>query len=433
MKQIFLVTLSFALIFQINAHAADGLSLEKTLEMATSSPRQLASEQTVEAAAARLSQAKGAFLPAANVSETFRRTDDPVGVFSTKLQQGKFAANDLALNSLNNPAGVNNWTTRIEAQQPIIHSGVDIYKKRSAEHSLTAAEEMNHFNQLSIRLQAASLYYQAVALRNKIGVVGQGIAKLKNLEASFEQADAPSSANESNYLIAKSIRSELEAQEIRLKTMEMNTKRLLSSLIGLPDNDVRLTDSLPSPSYATGHTTDADTKRSDVAAAEAIVKATEADHKASKWSWGPNLDAYAAYNRYTGNFNSSKGSYETGVMLSWPVFRGHRTGEVREAEAMKIMAQKQHEAVSNQAEAERSNSFTRLKACINQYHLNQRAVNEASRALNLAAQRYMEGTLPLLDYSQAIQNWTMMQQMLVDNHYSIAEAYIQKRFQTGDL
>lgn len=434
MKRTILATLSTVLLFQLSAHASEPLSLAKVLELAAAAPRQLASDQTVEAAAARLAQAKGAFMPSANISETFRRTDDPVGVFSSKLQQGKFAASDLALDTLNNPGGINLWATRVEAQQPIIHSGVDIYKKKAAEHSLDAAEEMNRFSLQNIRLQAATLYYQAVALRGKVAAVGNGIAKLKNLEASYEQADAPSTANESNYMIAKSIRSELEAQNIRLKTMEMNTRRLLAAVIGSPDDmDLRLTDPLPTPSYAAGHTSDAEFKRSDVAAVEAQVKAAEAGHKASKWSWGPNLDAFAAYNRFTGDYTSSKGSYEAGVMMSWPVFRGHRTGEIREAEAMKVMAQKQHEAVSKQAEAERRNSFARLKACIDQYRLNQRAVAEATKALDLAAQRYAEGTLPLLDYSQAIQNWTMMHQMLVDNHYSVAEAYIQKRFQTGDL
>jgi outer membrane protein len=59
---------------------------------------------------ARLSRTT--LLPSLWFDETITRGNDPVYVFGTKLRQQRFTQNDFALNNLNRPTPINNYTTR---------------------------------------------------------------------------------------------------------------------------------------------------------------------------------------------------------------------------------------------------------------------------------------------------------------------------------
>jgi len=419
-----------ALLFPVTVFARD-LSLNEALSMADTSPRMEASSAQVDAAKGKLMQVNGAFMPQINVSETYHRTDDPVGVFAAKLQQAKFTAADFNIDRLNHPNGINNWITRAEIAQPIIHSGVDISRRRSADHAFDAAKKLHEFDRQGMRLKVTNIYNATVALREKLSVLDRGIELLKSLEATYEQAEAPTSANATNFLVARSVRTGLEAERLRTKVSEESSRRSLAALIGLnTDEEINLTSALPRPA---GFESSSGKKRPDVLAAELQMKSAAAAHRATKWSWGPNLDAFAAYNRYTGDFSSSSGSYEAGVMLSLPVFNGPRFGNIKEAEAQRLAAERLYRATTNESEADLANAEQRAKACVEQYKITEDAAKTADEALRLARQRYQEGTLPLLDYSQTIQNWSSMQQRLIDARYSSGESKSWLAYQTGDL
>lgn len=423
-----------AVIVPLISYAVEPLTLSKALELVDSSPRNSALRAEVRSAEGRLLSSSGAFMPQVNVSERYVRTDDPVGVFAGKLQQGKFTAQDMAINNLNHPDAINNWVTRAEITQPVLHSTTDLYKRGAASHQLNSVRQMSGFERESLRLDVVSLYYQAVAYREKAKVLKGAISSMKALEASYEQASAPSSANETNYIVAKSIRSDLESQLVSVETMGDNTKRYLASILGIKDPEgIELTDSIPEAQRSINEEWSGSETRGDVKAAESMYRAAVSEHRSAKSTFGPNVDLFAAYNRYTGDFKSSDGSYEAGMLFSWPIFSGERFGKVKEANANRMAARESFEAMKLKAEAEKENSAQRLNACIEQYRLNKRATDEAAKALRLAKQRYMEGTLPLLDYSQTIQNWAMISLRLVDSRYSVAESDANKKFQTGDL
>ncbi len=418
------------LLFPALVQARD-LTLDEAISLADSSPRMEASSAQVDAAKGRLMQANGAFMPQVNVSESFRRTDDPVGVFAAKLQQAKFTAGDFAIDKLNHPGGINNWVTRAEINQPLIHSGVDINKREASNHAYDAAKKLHEFDRQGMRLKVTNVYNSTVALREKLAVLERGIELLRSLEATYEQADAPTSANATNFLVARSVRTGLEAERLRTSVMEENARRSLAAMLGLSaSEEIRLTTGLPEPALKDP---ESPKKRPDVLAAESQMRSMAAFHRASKWSYGPNLDAFAAYNRYTGDFSSSSGSYEAGVMLSLPLFNGPRFGNVKEAEAQRVAAERLYSATINESQADLENGRERAAACVEQFKITQGAAKTADEALRLARERYKEGSLPLLDYSQTIQNWSAMQQRLIDARYNVTESNSWLAYQTGDL
>ena len=60
------------------------------------------------------------YLPTISTEWSVVRTDDPVAVFGSKLRQGRFAATDLALDALNQPAAVGNAAFGVTVEQPLL-------------------------------------------------------------------------------------------------------------------------------------------------------------------------------------------------------------------------------------------------------------------------------------------------------------------------
>jgi len=84
--------------------------------------------QELQTTLAQYKQTQAAFLPQVSVSHTGTRTNNPVFAFGGKLNQGVFGQSDFAIDALNNPDAITNFTTNIEVKQPIINA--DTYLQR---------------------------------------------------------------------------------------------------------------------------------------------------------------------------------------------------------------------------------------------------------------------------------------------------------------
>ena len=70
-------------------------------------------------AAARVTQARGGYLPKVDVSESWQRGDHPAFVFGAHLAQRRFSAADFALEAINHPATTNDFGAALSVEQPL--------------------------------------------------------------------------------------------------------------------------------------------------------------------------------------------------------------------------------------------------------------------------------------------------------------------------
>ena len=77
----------------------------------------------VPAAEAQVARARARFLPQISFFQSFLNSDNPAQVFTQKLNQRQFTAQDFFLDNLNNPAPYSNWRTGLVARQPIFQAG----------------------------------------------------------------------------------------------------------------------------------------------------------------------------------------------------------------------------------------------------------------------------------------------------------------------
>ncbi len=91
------------------------------------------------AASAGTKEARSGLLPKVVFSESATRGDDPVYVFGTRLRQGRFTADDFALNRLNYPTPIGDFTTRFGGQWTLFDSFSNLLNVRRAQKMQEAA------------------------------------------------------------------------------------------------------------------------------------------------------------------------------------------------------------------------------------------------------------------------------------------------------
>jgi len=97
---------------------------------------------SADVASARISarSARTSLLPALSFSEATTRGNDPVYVFGAKLRQQIFTQNDFALNNLNRPPPLNNFTTRFAGNWTAFDSLHTQFEIRRADLRLKSAQ-----------------------------------------------------------------------------------------------------------------------------------------------------------------------------------------------------------------------------------------------------------------------------------------------------
>jgi len=108
----------------MTAYAEEQLSLDQAIETALKNhPNLKAADSQVDAAQANILKSNSGFLPKVTLSETWSRTDNPLMVLGTKLNQEMVTPSDFDPAVMNDPDTMSNYNTRISVMQPLFNGG----------------------------------------------------------------------------------------------------------------------------------------------------------------------------------------------------------------------------------------------------------------------------------------------------------------------
>ena len=156
------------------------LTLSEAVEAALSGNRGLAAAAArADAAELGARAGEGFLFPSIQGTAGAMRTDDPVGVFGTKLRQRRFAAEDFDIAALNDPGAVSDWTAGIGAQWDIAQPHRWVERDAGDARSRAAAAALDRTREGTI-FRTRALYVEAVRAQSG----------LQALEAALTSATA---------------------------------------------------------------------------------------------------------------------------------------------------------------------------------------------------------------------------------------------------
>lgn len=403
------IAISFALfVFSSKAFAQETveLTLDQAISQAIKSNWQVKkTEAKLGMAKSELMQANAAFLPNVNVSETYVNTTDPLNVFGFRLKQEIVTNADFNPVLLNDPDAFNNFTTRIQVEQPILN--FDAFVGRGAAAANVKATEFNlEWTKNLISLKAKYLYFQLQLAKKQKEVLqlsSKALAEGLTVTQNFYEQNLIQKVD----LLDMQLRiSEIESHLLATETQISNVNAQFAHFLGYsPNTQLTLSDEIQNFTEVNlselGATTITD--RSDMKAMSLQLQASNRMLNSAKFKFLPRLNAFGSY-EFNDDviFGTNANNYMVGARLEWDIFKGGKNvGEWQKMKHQKNMMQLSYDEKLSDSERELTQVKNQLLVAKKQVELAKLTVAQAEESFRLKSDRYEQGLEKTADVLKA--------------------------------
>ncbi len=376
------------------AAAQTPLSLDEAVKTALEQHSTLtAASAQIDAAGARMEQARAARGPQVGWMESFQTSNNPVFAFGSLLNQRRFTEGNFRIDSLNSPGLVNNFQTMVSAGQVIYDGGAGKARVQSAEIGRELSKEQRRGLEMQ-RIAAVAQRYHAIWLGTEALKTAE--AGEKSAQADLERADGIRAAGMSTDADVLSIRVHLAAmrEQVLDRRQDVRVARAaLNEAMGVKlDTEYELTTPL------TGLVTAAAAKsvvasRPDLRSAELQRQASETQVTVARAALYPQISLNAAFEADRGRFVTQAGvNWFAGATLRWSLFNGGADRRrIDEASHLTAAARAGERQVSQAAQLELRQAEASLAAASERIGVSEAAVQHASEGLRIVKNRFGAG------------------------------------------
>lgn len=348
-----------------------------------------------EMARAGQHQTRAVFLPRLTVSEQGVTTNDPLSTFGFKLKQETVSQADFAPTLLNDPDRVDNFTTTVEVQQPILNLD-GIFQRRSAINQERAAEQRRMRTEAFVRFKVKEGYYGLALAARRLAVINSALTAARANRDQAQNLYAEGLIHRADFLAADVRVLELESQRTQAEANRENAAEQLRYLLGIEED----TDLVPTDSLTRERTTidtvdysQVNQQRSDMLALRYRADAAREVLRAQRSNFLPNLNVFGGYEWNDDlPFGTNGESWMAGISLKWNLFSGFENAGA--AQRARAELHKAELAVRDQAlqnEVQIGAALRNLEASRRQLQQARAAVEQARESLRIRSDRYAQG------------------------------------------
>lgn len=368
-------------------------------------PERKAALADTEAAAADVRTARSFLLPHVTFSETATRGNDPVYVFGSKLRQQRFTTADFALNVLNTPTPLNNFSSRLGATWNLFDSfaswrGINRAErgKEVAEHQLERADQQIVFG-------VVNTYDGVLLAKKELEVAAQAT---KTAQAILERSKArvqTGVAVESDLLNAQ-VRLAARKQElIRAQNNLSLAHAELGRVMGIStDKEIEPIETLTERAFPEKSLEELEKQALELRPDLKRIRSEEAAQQQSvaiaKSSFGPRANAFADWQADNPTFVTGGGgnNWVAGIEVQMDLFQGGaRRANLQHAQAMQQKIAALKEAARDAIRLEVRRAYYDLDTARQQVEVAKAAISQAQESLRITQNRYESGVSTITD------------------------------------
>ena len=345
------------------------------------------------------------YLPNITASHTGIITTNPLMAFGSKLNQEILTEADFNPNLLNNPKRTQNFTTKIEVQQPILNFD-GLYQRKVVKTKMEAQKLQTQRTHEYLIFEVKNAYMQLQLAYKGVDVLEKALISAKENLQLTDNRFKQGYLQRVDVLNAEVRVTEVKNQLRTAKSNIENASGYLSFLMN--ENQIILyqpSDNLQIKKLVANFNKvgNLSNNRSDVKAMQLASESYKKMYKAEKMSFLPRLNAFGSYELY-GNklFSTSSSGYLIGAQLKWDVFLGSkRFGKVQKSKVQYEKSKIEYQEYKAKSSLE-LNKTKRLLADVNeQLDLSKLALNQSEEALRIRKNRFKEGLEKISDLLMA--------------------------------
>jgi len=362
-----------------------------------------ASAANQHAAESRVREAQSGFLPKLSYSEAYQRSDNPVFVFGSLLNQRQFTEGNFNLDALNNPNFLNNFQSQVRADQTVYDFGATKWQVRSAQIGAEVATQEDRRTRMEVIANVAGAYFGAILGKQRLSVAEDAV---RSAEADLDRAENVRSTG---------LSTDADVLSVRVHLADMRERRI-QARYALDVAEASLNDALGLP-LETAHDlstalTPAELSRADLAALdktsmqgpgprEALLasQAASAQTSAARSALLPKISVHGVFEADRQTFVTRGGAnWFFGASLDWNLFNGFADQSRRdEAEHLAVAALAQQKQTESATRLELQKAYAAWKSAEEQIEVAAAAVTQAAESLRITRNRYEAGLSTITD------------------------------------
>jgi outer membrane protein len=396
---------SFASLLAATAAAQAPLSLQQAVSMALEkNPQRKMAVADQHAAEAGVKEARSGLLPRVSFTESATRGNDPVYAFGTRLRQERFTVADFALNRLNTPTPIGNFSSRFSGNWNLFDSFASVKSVARAKDLLQAAgHQLERADQETIfRVMQA---YLGLLLAQK----QQDVA-----EQSVKTAQSILDRSRARYESGVVVQSDLLSAQVRLAGRQEELIRArnnvafaaaqLDTAMGVPpDTEFQLSQALSQGALPQAALADLEKQalvaRPDLKQIEAQQMAQEKSVSMAKSAFGPRLNAFGGWETDSATLSQVQGNnWVAGLELQLDLFQGGaKKAQLTREKALQERMTAARQAAGDQVRLEVRRAYYDFDSARQQVGVAQAAVGQAEESMRINQNRYDAGITTITD------------------------------------
>ena len=399
------LTLISAPIFPGKQAAADEvLSLQEAMEKALRDNHQInAFHNSLASQKEDIGIARSSLMPKLTLEERFLRTNNPTFVFMSKLNQGRFTAQDFDVAALNDPSPENDFQTSLSVFQPLLAMQASIGVDMS-ETAYAAKKEEYFRKQEEIILQVSQNYFMAQMAEEYINVAEKGVE-----DAKEHLRIAQVNFNNGLGLYADTLRASTAVTEAEQKLVSARknyriAQRSLGMLLGLEDSVSTTQENISLPLHDLEYYTSHARERRDIQSMQHHFENARNNLRMNEAAYVPTLGVGSSYqlNDKDIPFGSDGESWQVFALFSWELFDGtKRHHEKQKARYLIEETREQLERLMDGAAFQVFESFLSVEEAQKNAELAKTSLATAEEGQRLVRLRYENSLSPLVDLLDA--------------------------------
>jgi outer membrane protein len=417
------------------------LSLQQAVSMALEkNPQRKMAAADQRAAAAGVQEARSGLLPRVSFTESATRGNDPVYVFGTRLRQERFTVADFALNRLNTPTPIGNFSSRFSGNWNLFDSFANVKSvarakdlQQAAGHQLERADQETIFGVVQA--------YLGLLLAQKQQDVAEQSVKTAQSILDRSQARYESGVVVQSDLLSAQVRLARRQEElIRARNNVAFAAAQLDTAMGVPA-DTRF-----QPSQALAETTLPQSVLADLEkralAARPDLKQIEAQQTAQSKSvsiarsaFGPRLNAFGGWETDSSVFSQVQGNnWVAGLELQVDLFQGGaKKAQLTRERALEERIAAARQAASDQVRLQVRRTYYDFDSARQQVAVSHAAVGQAEESMRINQNRYDAGITTITDLLTIEEATRRAQTDYWEAVYRLRTSYANLELATGTL
>jgi outer membrane protein TolC len=403
------VALLAALTTFISTSAAAQTTTPLTLPQAVSmalekNPLHKAALAETHIGAAAVREARSPLMPKITFTESVLRGNDPVFVFGSRLRQQNFTAADFALNQLNTPTPISNFSSRFSGQWSLFDGLQSWYGVTRARYMKQAAEQQLDRADQELVYQAVQAYYGSLLAQRQVQVAEAGLETAQATEASSRARVESGMVVESDLLSAQVATAARKQELIAAQNALSLARTQLALAVGVSSDSLFepqevLTDRSFSPPPVAELEALAIEKRPDLKRIESERRGQEKSISAAKGAFAPRLNVFGSWetDSPTPGWNGGN-NWIAGAELQFDLFDGDsKRANLAMQKAIQERAMAMRDSFRDQIRLQVRKAYYEYDAARQQVGVARTAIAQAEESLRINQNRYDGGLTTISD------------------------------------